>query len=640
MFKWKRCVVMLLVVSLFGLSSAQGQRRVRRRPGPRPVKPVSLPVGPPAGNVLMHVPSGCMGFVVVNNIQNFTGKIDAFLKQISPPDQPIIPGKVLDLICAQAKLAEGFNPNGGFAAVMLDPQQYGVDLVSMIDGEQPGDAVQKKMPVILIVPTTDKTMTKMLAGHEPVKEGNYVKLGRGPTYCMVKGNYALLGPNLKAVRNVAAGIKPVLLQLSSADKALVARNDVAVWVNFKMLAPILDAAIVKIEKKMAEAKGGGGRAMRPTMPGKMMFHNLSSAREIIKQVSSASAGLRIGKTGIMIEGRGAFLADSMMGKVLAAYKPMAGSLLNRLPNMPYVLAFGARNEPKAPRDFNIKQINNLLANEPFAGLSADAKAKCLGIMLGLEDQIQATQVYLGGITTGNGQVGMACVLECKSAEKVKAMLVDGVAVAGEIIQTVKDEDFRKLSVKYHKSLEVAGGKKVDVISIDHPEINSMEEADRDKMKAILGEDKIRLLIASTDPKTLVITIGGGKGFLTEAIKTAAGRTGRLHMSPEAAKALAMLPRQRMAVGLFNVGNIFTIIKNISAAIGEEQPPIPPITAKEPFVGSMSIKGNAISFNAYLPTKTVGEVTKAFMGLLMMRMGPGPGPGPMVPVQPVPPPGAF
>ena len=623
MSRWKCSVITIVSVLAVGFGGLQAQEAP-------PAKPL-----PPAGDVLKHIPAGCMGFVVVNNVEKFTGKIDGFIKQISPEGQPMVPGKILDMIRGAARLGEGFNANGGFAVVMLDPQQYGVDLVKMITGEakkpEPGEAPKKQPlpPVILMVPTADKTLANMLAAYEPVKEGNYIKLVRedkDPIYCMVAGNYAMMGPNLKAVQNVAVGGKSILTQLSATDKTVIARNDVAGWVNLKMLAPILDAAIVKMQKDAAEDKGPVAMPMARIMMDKAMARNFAPLREIIKQLDDASFGLRIDEAGIIIDGRCSYLPDSVFGKALATCRPVVGPLLSRLPNMPYILAFGSRNEPKTPKDFNIKQINNILANEPFKGLSADAKVKFREVFLGLEDQVEAVQMYIGGITTGTGQVGAVCVLECKSADKVKAMLADGVAVANEVIQTVKDDDVKKSSVKYHKALETVGSIKVDVIDISHPELLTMEEDDRNKMKTILGEDKVRLLIASVDAKTLVITIGGSKTFLAEAMKTAKG-TGTLHKDPGVAKTLAMLPKNRMGVGLLNIGNIFKVIKNISAALGEPPPPIPPIVAEEPFAGSISIEGRDVSVVGYLPTKTVGEIAKFVMGMMMGGRGPGPAPMP-------------
>ncbi len=622
--------VAIVSVLLAGFSAAFAQE----------APPVKLP---PAGNVLKHIPAGCMGFVVVRNVTDFTDKIDGFVKAISPEGQSLLPGKVLDKIRRAAKLGEGFNANGGFAVVMLDPQVYGVDIVEMIAGKkkppQPGEAPKKEPlpPVILMVPTTDKTLTTMLANYNPVKEGNYVKLqGAGtpePMYCMVAGNYAMIGPNLKAVQNMAGGVrKSVITKLSPTDKAVIARNDISGWINIKMVAPIANAVMTKMEKEMAKEKARGEPrhfvgpdvAMKKAMVG-----NFASVKEIIKQLDDVSFGLRITKDGIMVEGRCSYLPDSIMGKALSLCRPVAGSLLNRLPSMPYVVAFGARNEPKTPKDFNIKQIKNVLDNEPFKNLTAEAKAKCLKVWLELDEQIESVQVYAGGITTGTGQVGAVCVLECKSAEKVKALLADGTTVATEIIKGVKDRDFQKLTVKYHKALETVGARKVDVIDIDHPELLKMKEDDRQKMKTILGEDKVRLLITAVDKKTLVITIGGSKSLLVEALKTAKG-TGILHKNPGITRALAMLPKKRTAVVLYNVSNIFKIVTNIMAAIGEEMPPIPPMVADEPFVGSISIEGRDISAVGYLPTSTIGEVTKIFMMFMMGMRGGGPMAQPMPP----------
>ena len=58
----------------------------------------------------------------------------------------------------------------------------------------------------------------------------------------------------------------------------------------------------------------------------------------------------------------------------------------------------------------------------------------------------------------------------------------------------------------------------------------MTDEEKAEMKKVLGEDKIRIRIAQVDPKTLVITFGGGKTFMVAAID-AARKGGTIGQNP-------------------------------------------------------------------------------------------------------------
>ena len=69
----------------------------------------------------------------------------------------------------------------------------------------------------------------------------------------------------------------------------------------------------------------------------------------------------------------------------------------------------------------------------------------------------------------------------------------------------------------------------------------MAEAERAQVKAILGEDKIRIFLAAVDKTTVVSTIGGGKPFLADAIKRAK-EGGSILADPGTIQALKYMPK--------------------------------------------------------------------------------------------------
>jgi len=584
----------------------------------------ATPVG---ASVLQRVPAGCAGFLVVRKVEDFTGKIDAFIKQISPPDQPLLPGSVLEMIKAQLQVGEGFDAGGGLAVVLLDPQQYDVDLLKLMRLEPPADPSAKppELPLVLVIP--GRGAAGMLAAYNPTRKGEHIELaGAGfLRWAREIDGYVLLGPNRKAIDAVAAGKNSVVARLSVADKADVARNDLTVWLDFRVLGPILDAAIAEMEKKTASQGSGedesGAPRVQLNFPGMSLRGSLGNYRRIIKQMDSLSLGVRMAKTGIVLAGRVGMRPDSVLGKTFAAYRHIPGPLLDRLPEMPYVAVFGSRNEPKAPKEFQLRQMDLALGQPPFKDLPADTKAKLREVFLGAEEQVQGMQMYIGANTSGQGQLAAAFVLECKSAAKVKGMLQTAVAAGAEAIRASKQEEIKQLVLQYHKGLEVLGERKVDVISVDHPELQSMDEEDRSTMKAVIGEDKVRLLVAEADGRTLVITFGGGRKFLSRALEAAAGG-GKLESKPDVAESLAMLPKRRIAVGLLSASNLMTLAKNIATAVGEEAPPLQ-VAPTPPFAVAVTVERTDMGLVAYLPTATIKEIVRAMQGLFM-GMGAPPG----------------
>jgi hypothetical protein len=476
-------------------------------------------------------------------------------------------------------------------------------------GEKPPD-----VPAVILIPGKDPA--KMFAAREGTKEGEYLKIGG--TYWRQVGNFVAGSPSKKALAAVAAVRKSVLTQLSPADNALIARNDVAVWVNFKIVGPIAQAALKQLEKTIAES----GPAKGP-MAG--MGPMLDMYGSLFKELEDVAFGLRFAKTGILIESRVSFLAEGTIGKALAATKVLPGGLLDRLPKTPYIVAMGFRGTV-VPKDLNVQMLDKFMPAGFFKGLSAEDKAKWREIAIELGEQITGVQFSLGGITGGEGQIGLVYVIECKSADKVMGMLPDYMALTSDIYKATEDKVLSKLEIKYQKGLEAVGDTKLDAITIDHPELAKMGESDRAKLKAILGDDKIRFLVGKADAKTLVITLGGGKQFMATALETAKARSGKIPADPGAAKALAMLPKKRMGVGLLNLGNIMTVVKKVAAALGEAPPPIN-LIAPTPLAGSVSIEKSDVLLVGYIPTDAIQGIVGAVMGAIMGgMMGGGGGPG--------------
>ena len=74
---------------------------------------------PKAQPILTCLPADTMAFVVVNDVQGTTDRVDAFMATTGLDALTIGEGlPILELIKLQAMLGDGFNPNGGCAFVI------------------------------------------------------------------------------------------------------------------------------------------------------------------------------------------------------------------------------------------------------------------------------------------------------------------------------------------------------------------------------------------------------------------------------------------------------------------------------------------------------------------------------------------
>ncbi len=592
----------------------------------------------PAGEVLKHIPAGCLGFAVVNNVEELTSKIDRFIKQISPGERPLVPFAVLDWLKGAVQLGEGFEYSGAVAAVMLDPQQFGFDIPAMITEDRPPKP--EEIPFGVLIPGKD--LAKTLAAYQPVQSGDNYKLSRPESPAILArqvGNHILIGTSPKALAAIAATDKPILGELSLADKALMARNDLAIWVNFRVYGPLLETVLPKLQEKIrkGQAPGGpGGVMVAPEPLTKLMLSYaqlLSIYKDFYKQLEDEAVGVRFTETGVFMEGCVSFVPDSSLGKALIALEKPTSPLLHRLPNMPFVFALGGRSMPQPKEDLT-KCVDQILGIEMLKDLSAEGKTKLRGVMLGMSEQVRSFQFYLGENTASAGRLGIACVIECVSAEKVRDLLADAVAVAGELKAQIPAPPLQALSVSYLKGAQSMQDRPVDVISISHPALEGAEmpeearAAMKSGIKTVFGEERLCLYVAQADKNTLAITMGGAQGFLASVLKTAGG-TGKLHLDESIVKSLEMMPKNRSFVGLFSPGNltklIMNIIKDYSAAMGTEPPPLNvEITSRELFAVAGAVQKADLSFAGYIPSAPIREfIQKVLVQMMGMPLGPPP-----------------
>ena len=578
--------------------------------------------------VISHIPAGSMGFVVVSNLESMTGKVDKFvddlgfggmLSQPDPSDaNQTIKMSVLDLLRGAAALGDGFNPQGGLAAVMLDLKAFDIDLMGLISGqmgppEQDGGEAkpEPKLPVVIFVPGKD--VKSVLGAYNPEQAGKYMKvtLPVGPMFAGQIGSYVMISPNDKALDAVAAASKKAASELPAEQLKAINQSDIAYVINGKVAGPAL-AELMQVAE--AQASAGAGE-MAPLLNTYFRIY-----REVLSQLGPVTVAGRFVEDGLVFDELVAFQPDTPYAKAMASAKLTGKTSLSALPDLPYVLAIGTSASTSQQNvQVGLDMINSLMLSEPLADMPDDLKASIKKFYQDVTDQVTGTQMVGGGAPEGAGLFGVSFVIQCKDSAKMKDLLAEEARIAQALIKHfgADEPDLQKFAIKYVKGTQTIGQISGDAIVIEHPKLETMEEAERTDVKKVLGEDKIRLRVAATDKNTVVVTFGGSSAFFAEAVKAAASGAGKIGADPYSMKAMKHLPAQRQTVMLFSASNLYdVIVAGMKVMAPEEELPPFKITSKTPIAIGVGTTGKSAHVVIFVPTDLIKDVA----GIIMMFQG--------------------
>jgi len=602
------CVACLAVLSC-GTAWSQTQ------PAPAPAK------AKPDLSVLKLIPSkDVLGFVVVGNAEAFAGKVGAVAKMMMGPDAP--PMNLMASIKQRIELGETFNPKGSFAAVLLDPRKYRPDLAKKVPKDQRDDVDldmdPASFPVAFIVPGTDPA--KMFTGMAVAQDGKYVKFttkdsGGDLAWALDAKTHVIVSADRKIMEAVTA--KTAASPHRAEWGKMLARNDVIVWFDRKMCEKFRDTHLgVGFLNNIGFARGIMAFGNPTLMP---VRYILATREKIFSEAVTLAFGLTLDNAGIVVEARWGYPADSVVGKALALLPAQPGPLMTRLPaKLPYLFCYGATKDFKTPLKLKAEQYTELLKTKYLKAAAPEVKAKAVKLVLALQEQVTAVQHYFGpnGQTPG---LGLTTVVECKSPKAFMKIIKDVPPVAQALIQSVDNEEFKKITFEYVQSMETVGKVTADAILVKHPGMADMDEEARNRMKGMIGDDKIRALFAVVDAKTVVISAGGGVPLLTAAIKAAQAKPKALEDDASIRLGLARLPKRRCVVAVVNLANGLKAMSDIMGVMGS--PPAPfVLNCKVPLAGAVSVDKTNLSFTAHVPLEPIKEIFDAYRRARQEAMG--------------------
>jgi len=577
---------------------------------------------PKAGPILEAIPSGTAGFLIVNNLEETLTAVQQYLKDIGVAEMLPIPPDLLTALKGAGQLGEGFNPKGGLAIVVLDPTPLEIDLAKMIEAGRPPKP--EELPIVVFVPggSIQEVFGAYIGEDAPAGEVVDLKFPGTAVQAAQIGGYIALSPNPKALASVMKARKTAATEMPKEQIAVLGRMHLGVYVNMKVAGPLYMKFLQKATEMM-----GQGRGM-PGPLGPMMKAYMGVYQDVIKQVQGVGMGLRFTKTGLVIEEVATMVPDSVLGKAMAACAGRGPAKLDRLPNLPYVLAVGAVAGGAESAEADTAMLDAFL--KAFNTLPEGLVAKLKRVNTEMETQVTSSQVVIGGAPAGSGLFGFSCVMSCKDSDKLKASLAETTDVVQEMIKAlIPDEDVAKLQIAYAKGAAKSGSLSVDAIEVRHPQMDSMGEDEKGQMAKVLGEGKIRLLVAAPDKNTVVVTFGGGTAFLAEALKVAGGG-GTIPKDEGVVEMMQILPKNPLMVGVIDVRNLLSVVRKGAETMGagDAFPPIA-LTAKTPIGIGAAASGSSAHAVICVPNDLVKEVIGIVMQFVGGRGGraePAPAPG--------------
>jgi len=593
--------------------------------GPLPgcgAKKTGSPTGPgtpaasaPVNEALDLVPADALGFILIKNLDELSGKIDGLLVKLKVKDK--VNTTLIDALKKGTGLHKGLNEKGSAVLVVLK-----------------GDSDKERTRAVFALPVSDYPQVAQQLG---VKDANE-KIADGVISSDEGGLWSAFGfPAAESKQQKGAGAKPL------KHKCLVARKG-----NFVLLAP--PTARAALEKAMSTKE-----SLRPalsTVTGWLGEQDISAVctdkgvhvlagahpflaagpgnkgeektlqAEVEKNVRCVAVGGRIEKEGHpRLLARVYYKPDSPFVKRLAELKPLDGNLLDRFPAEPYFAAGSME-----------MSLKGMLSPDILGGYPGVRDLLPSDIPVEDRDKFAKEMDHLLGQV---GQVGLVVYKEKYDPKNPAAVEIPGKAGGTSartvLMATVKDApafvedaghllEVTKLLEGVQKSLDKSGkagtkmnrkklqvnGKPALLVSLTtpvEPFKPAGEGADKGKDKGDKANTRtFHLLLTVADDRTILAgEIPDEKSAETWAAKILQHKGSGLGADARVKQAAALLPSKLQAALYVNVSDIGRALRGTG-----EAPEAPPPAA-------CALRGfdSGIEFQIVVPFETLQGLAERF-----------------------------
>ena len=635
---------------------------------------VAQPAAPPAakGDLLERIPASAVAFVVVHHVKGLTDGVDSFIAEadLELVMKLLLKGKMDDgalrALTTAARLDKGFDAGGGFAAALLDPRLFGANILqmlplpSLLPADEAKPKEKPKLPIVVFVP--GKSVQAVFGKYKMAAGGKYtrVRLRIGEVFATQIGGHVVLSPLAKALDAVAESKQSIASELPAAKRALISASPLSVHVNMKRLGPTIGAVAKflpllmkttstkgKLDEGEAKAKPkakpktkskakpkGGAEGEGKDEGGFDVGALILTAREgIIRSLATTVAYIspeldaftllvRPAKSHLIIETLLTFKPDSAYAKFYAAGGG-GGSLLGRVPNLKYGLAIGAAATTVEGRKKALEEPGSLIPGLlGRIGVSEAEMPKVKKLFDQLGQEAITAQVSGGGPPAKAGVFGVDVLVTCADTAKFKALLAETAAtVEAALKASVGKKQADAVKIAYKAGVLKIGQTAVDAVTIAHPTLTNMPKDERAVLVKAVGEQEVRILVASPDEKTVILTFGGGTAMMAKALQTAAAGNGGILADPGTAAAMKHMPAPCVELTLVHAGNAAALyVGGVKQLDPKEEDPLGfEVTCKTPVAIGVGMTGRTKHTVIYVPSRLFKDLAAVLMAYLIPAM---------------------
>jgi hypothetical protein len=510
--------------------------------------------------VINHIPADAMAYVVINDMEASSKKVDNFLKMIGADEE--VGGPTLAMLKGLAGLGEGFAPKNGMGIAVLDFQKFGIDVMEMMEG-----GVKKLPPIIVYMPGS--SLEGIMPNVQASKVGDYkqFQLPGVPMPMMAKEieGFVAVSPLAGALEAMTKSVKPASASLNGSRAMVLARSDLFINFNMEIVGPLYMKMLKESTKDMKRI-AQTDPDMAPMVS--LMDWYEEFYGEILQEMQDVSMSLRMDDEAVLLEEVFTYKAGGKLSTMsVPGTQASAKKLLGRLPDNNYIFAMGGVGSSEAASEQSMAFINEALKTfDKHKGqlpvkLPENTTARLRSLFETYFNQVQGMHMVVGGAPNNNGLFNAAFVLDVKDAGKVQDMFAAKAQLLQDIIHTAMEDNpmAQQFSIVRKRGVTTLEGQSIDAFAFEHPVLQQMPEEGKGQMMMVLGETAIRFLTAAPNNETVVVTFGGGSDGMSAALKAFDG--GDVTQAAGVDKALAVLPEKSNFAMLFSPANLITVIRN-------------------------------------------------------------------------------
>jgi hypothetical protein len=566
--------------------------------------------------MLNMIPGDSAGFVIFPDLGGARDRADVFVHDILPKSFAEHFGGFRGAFMGEFGLGEGFDDAGPAAVILPSSRKPASMPATSASGDEAGD--NSTPPLVSLFFCKDPN--KMFAGYKIVEEGDVLKLSRGgqTEWAIQKGGVMCVSNDRGALASLGrkASIVP---RLSKGVESMLLRADAGAWIDTKAFAAMKKANLLTNVMPGLFSEIGRSFFDEDNPLGKVVRWFRMTRAGLLTSAEQWAFALTFGPEGPIVEARGAYTDGSPMAKALsAAAKSDGAPPALTLPDKPFIFAYGIRKDVfSTPAEMKSKALAALAESNAMESASPDEKKQVAAMIAAIHAEVTEVQ-HWAGQTKEDGPLAVATVVRCRDAEALRKIIKRHVPAFQAVVNCAfalpasEDANENKWQLTLEEANEPGQGQaRIDSILVSHPMLDKaiQEEAEMARkmlLKVFPGEMKIRARLAAADDKTLIVTIGGGRRFMNEALLAAKGGAGKGGHDDNAKAALAPLPANRFGVAMFSVtraaGFYGSIMVSMLAGGAQIHFPVAP-----PAAMAMSADRGELILTAHIPSETLKKI---------------------------------